>query len=499
MKQCAGLDKAQGSCVLSMCKYLMWMNFFFVLFSGLTCIEKKGGGGECICVLQLTEVGDIFYQTLEPEQPGASGAPASQDEALPQPTQKEAATGGRKPLKPASQLVVSDMSSDEGVIKPTQGLTAQWFVPETPEKEHRALNTHSDSSSEDSASEGKGLYLKKLGLQVFVNNPELDEVNGPYTDAEDEKVCKNNTENTQKPGGVGENLSMSHVTPVKLSDSTLVTWKHWLQKLMRKSHKRESRPHTQHMTVNTVGLLHLSDDEARDPTEEERVQSLRRDLRACMAKRSLLVHSEVSASLGAPGSVPLPNLVDADVWTDALSQRLTVSWQGEEAWQAWWKENLGLNREEKVEALKRKRRREKEAKRATGRRLELSGSFTSSVSYQSELDNFSDSTGWSSAVSQGAWSEGESFASQFQGFDEHGTPRAATPSTQHSDTPVPTPAATPQSVKDICSDQQTPSSLRTLPLSQTPKPDFTPTPRRRTRHPAKDYLNSLFATPVRRR
>lgn len=460
------------------------MDELLVLFSGLTCIQKKGGGDECICVLQLTEVGDIFYQILEPEQPGASGAPAVQDEAPPQPTRKQAATGGRKPRHPAARRAISDTSSDEDVIQPTQGLGVQWFVPETPEKKERALNRRFDSSSEDSASEGKGPRLKKLGLQVFINNPEQDEENGLHT--EDGSVCTTNTENT---GGLGENLSVNHMTQVELSDGTLVTWKHWLQKLMRRSRKKESRTLTQLMTVDTGGLP-LSDDEARDQKEEERVQSLRRDLRACMAKRSLLVHSDVSASIGAPSLVPLPNPVEAEACTDALSQRLTVSWQGEEAWQAWWKEKLGLNREEKVEALKRKRRREKDAKRATGRGLELSGSFTSSVSYQSELDNFSDSMGWSSAASQGAWSEPESIASQFEAFEEQGTP-----STQHSHTLV----LTPQSVQDTCDDQQTPSCPRTLPLSQTPKPDSTPTNRRRTRFLSENYLSSLFASQVRPR
>lgn len=485
--------------VCCLCKYMMWLNIF-VLFSGLTCIQKKGGG-ECICVLQLTEAGDIFYQILEPEQPGDSGPPAAEDEAPPQPTQKEATTAGRKAAKQlpaASQLVLSDTLSDESVM---QSLTMQRFVTETQQRKRRALNIYSDSSSEDSDS-GKGRYLKELGLQVAVNNPEQDEVSGLDAGVKDGKVCKNNAENTEEPGGMGENINMSHKTPVKLSDSTLVRWKHWLQKLMRKSRTNDSRPHTlQHLTVNTGGLLHLSDDEARDPTEEEHVQSLRRDLRACMAKRSLLVHSAVSASLRAPDVVPLPNLVDTDVWTDQLSQRLTVSWQGEEAWQAWWKEKLGLNKKEKVEALKRKRRREKEAKRAGGQRLELCGSFVSSVSYQSGLDDFSDSTGWSSAVSQGAWSENESIASQFEGFWEHGTQRPATPSTVQTDTPVPTPTATPRSVKDKQGDQQTPSSsrTRTLSLSQTPKPDSTPTSLRRTRRPGQDYLSSLFPPQVRQR
>ncbi len=495
------------------------------MLSGLTCIQIKGGreagAEESICVLQLTEAGDIFYQILEHEQPDSSPPPAAEGDPLPQqaakkpkPTLKEATTSGGKTaeqLVPDSQLVISDTSSDEGVIEPTQGATAQMFVAETPPRRQQALNMYSDSSSEDSESVGKRRNLKQLRLQVVVNDdPEPDQASGLDAGVKDGTVIKDNSDNTEEPGGGEETVSgsrsLSHAgpsewqTPVTLSDGALVTWKQWLQKLVRKSREKEPRPHNlQHFTIKTGGLLHSSHKEERNSTEERRVQILRRDLRACMSKRSLLVHSTVSASLPAADVVPVPNQVDAEVWTDQLSHRLTLSWQGEEAWRAWWDDQLGLNKEEKVEALKRKRRRQKEAKRASGRRLELSGSFTSSVSYQSELDDFSDSTGWSSAASQGAWSDSEGMVSQLEGFMELGTPRATTPSTVQTDAPVPTLTATPQSVKGKQADQQTPSSSRSLFLSQTPKPDSTPANQRRNKRPAEDYLSSLFAPQVRGR
>nr|XP_020456839.1 TATA box-binding protein-associated factor RNA polymerase I subunit C isoform X2 [Monopterus albus] len=484
--------------------------------AGLTCIQKKTGresaGEECICILQLTEAGDIFYQLLKPEQPDAdTSRPPAEDKPLPpqaakhlsQPMAIEATTSGEKTaelLPPFSELVVSDTSSDEGMIGPTPSPNGPRVVAETPERNYQAVNMFSDSFSEDSESEQRGQNLK-----IVVNDdPELDQVSGLQAGVKDRQVGGDKAGEPKEHGGVDETVcsssSLGHVVPserqhvVKLSKHALNTWKHWLQKLMQKNCEKKPRPHgLQYFTIRTKGLLCLPDVAARDSTEEERVQSLRQDLRACMSKRSLLLHSAVSTSLGATDVVPVPNLVETEVWTDQLSHRLTLSWQGEEAWRAWWVDHLELNKEEKTEALRRKRRREKEAKRAAGQRLELSGSFVSSLSYQSELDDFSDSTGWSSATSQGRWSdtEGTGPLSKLESFLKHGTPGSATPSKVQNDTPDPT--STSQSVEDKQDGHQTPSCSRMLSMSQTVKHESTPASQRRTRHPSEELLSTLFS------
>ncbi|MGH0183869.1 UNVERIFIED_CONTAM: hypothetical protein FKN15_013265 [Acipenser sinensis] len=98
------------------------------------------------------------------------------------------------------------------------------------------------------------------------------------------------------------------------------------------------------------------------------------------------------------------NPVDPSFWTDELSERLTASWEG--GWSSWWEDKLGLNRDQKIEALRRKRKQQKQA-RARNRRG-LSRSFTSSTSYQSDLSDFSDFSGWSSAASSAGEASGPS-------------------------------------------------------------------------------------------
>ncbi|NXL67680.1 TAF1C polymerase, partial [Chordeiles acutipennis] len=69
---------------------------------------------------------------------------------------------------------------------------------------------------------------------------------------------------------------------------------------------------------------------------------------------------------------------------DPLSARLTETWSGE--WGQWWEERTSFSLAQRQRALRERRRRQK---RARGR-CSLSASFTSSLTYQSELSELSD-------------------------------------------------------------------------------------------------------------
>uniref|UniRef100_A0AAV2J0X6 Uncharacterized protein n=1 Tax=Knipowitschia caucasica TaxID=637954 RepID=A0AAV2J0X6_KNICA len=81
---------------------------------------------------------------------------------------------------------------------------------------------------------------------------------------------------------------------------------------------------------------------------------------------------------------PVPEDVVPEEWDDPVSERLTAAWESEVGWHLWWSENLCADRERRTKAQRQKRRREKEQRRARGRSLlDMSGSFTSSITYQS--------------------------------------------------------------------------------------------------------------------
>lgn len=234
-----------------------------------------------------------------------------------------------------------------------------------------------------------------------------------------------------------------------VSGGSLSAWKRWLAKLRRRRGQPGPRA-PQHVLEDGSDLL-VHCWAAGVP--DERVDTLRLELSTRMRERSLLL----SASLGAPEPPALPDPVDADVWTDALSRRLTASWQGEEAWRSWWREELGLDRQRKVEELRRRRRREKEARRAGRRHPELSDSFSSSFSGLSDWNELSDS------ASRAPWSDTESVKSQ-----------------RSQEPPPPPPAESPA------------ASCPALP-SQTPA---VPPARKRSRDTLDCYLSSLLPPQV---
>lgn len=421
---------------LNLSANIKWIETIF-FFLGLTCMHKTGRAEECICVLQLTEAGDIFYQILQLE---ASVG----EEVLPQTCESHP--------PPAGLLVHGPPQMQQGTSN---------------------MDSHYPSK----------LEMKSKALKPRMSGPHLVQNDETVCDADDGNVCTVLTATTEAPRSMKGNISDKSVA--KLSSSSLFTWKRWLQKLMRRSHRTKFGPRTlQHMLVNTKGLLHHSAEKLMDPSEEQCAERLWQDLTKCMSERSLLVRSTVSASLSPPEVVPLPNAVETDTWTDDLSKRLTVSWQGDEAWHSWWKEKLGLDREQKVEALKRKRRREKEARRASGHHLKLSDSFSSSASCLSEWDNFSDSTSWFSTASQATWSDSEAVSS----LRSQDLPRATTQSTVPTGSPDPTLTATSH-VKNKQSTLKNPSSSCSLLGSQTTTEHFTQA-RQRTRCTLDSYLSS---------
>lgn len=297
--------------------------------TGLTCIQQnRPSDGQNICVLQLTEAGDIFYQVLERQ---------LSEEPVPQEGQRSSRTGRAETLAP-------DTSSDEDVVGPSQAPTARptrisrtaWLVPETPEQERLAASPSEESD----------------------RDRELDP----------DSVKRGTDAETKEDG--------------RISSEASSRWRRWLHKLWQKNRG----------SARTLRLRRVRLRAIRARSEADR-EPAGRELSEAMALRFLLLASADPDHQVAP----LLDGVDTDAWSDRLSRRLTASWEGgEAAWQAWWRDELGLDRQKKAEALLRRRRREKAARRASRGHRPLPDSFASSAA---------DLAGWSS---HGSGYEGES-------------------------------------------------------------------------------------------
>ncbi len=293
--------------------------------SGFTAVQKK----DYLSVFQLTETGDIFYQTLK--------------------------------------LHTDQTASNNDA--PEQSVRVQPTV-ETGESENMQSHTDNDDQSVQSVSETEGRWAVLRHFEV-IDNVDNDDLNTLDTNENIRKELSNHS--------IKNNPSCSTRPPNPSKDPDLqAAWNKWFKPIFKKAKKR--RPNFQRIRMdNLKGMM----GKKLNKPKEDRLMRLRKDLQEVMRKKEMLLHGVTY--LPHLNVTPVPDPVDPDDWPDDVSQRLAASWEGQ--WTYWWEEKLGLNRDKKIAALRRKRRREKQAK--TRNRTSLSGSFTSSVSYQESLSGLS--------------------------------------------------------------------------------------------------------------
>ncbi|TRY94966.1 hypothetical protein DNTS_004648 [Danionella cerebrum] len=209
-------------------------------------------------------------------------------------------------------------------------------------------------------------------------------------------------------------------------------WETWFKPLFEEAAKKKRSTHFRPVQI---GALKNLKKKKQDKLEKDTLTRLRKDLKEAMVKKDLILHG--NTYMPHLEIIPLPHPVDPDEWPDDVSQRLAASWEGN--WKNWWEDKLGLNKNDKIAALRRKRQREKQAK--ARRRTSLCGSFTSSGSL----------SGWSSA------------GSQFLGSDEE-TPEASQGSDLmewKSRTEIHT--KSPVMLRRFLNDQSTPAEITSTP------------------------------------
>ncbi|NWU35702.1 TAF1C polymerase, partial [Hylia prasina] len=166
-------------------------------------------------------------------------------------------------------------------------------------------------------------------------------------------------------------------SPAVPSPAAALQYRRWLRALSRAC--REPPRHTWPPSLSQRRLFSRRDLEGpAGPSSLQR--QMRQQLRQTMEKGGRIQHWEPLA-LQPP---PLPQTLDPAGGLDPLSARLTAAWVGD--WEQWWEERTSFSVAQRQRALRERRRRQK---RAHGRRS-LSASFTSSLTYQSELSELSD-------------------------------------------------------------------------------------------------------------
>ncbi|XP_039945978.1 TATA box-binding protein-associated factor RNA polymerase I subunit C [Hirundo rustica] len=212
---------------------------------------------------------------------------------------------------------------------------------------------------EQEEEEEQTFYLSNL--EVIINNDEEDMcAPAPLEEAE-----------------LQESRANPQPSPVVPSPAAALQYRRWLRALSRAC--REPPRHTWPPSLSQRRLFTRRDlEEPAGPSSLQR--QVRKQLRQTMEEGGRIQHWEPLA-LQPP---PLPQALEPGGGLDPLSARLTAAWAGD--WEQWWEERTSFSVAQRQRALRERRRRQK---RAQGRRS-LSASFTSSLTYQSELSELSD-------------------------------------------------------------------------------------------------------------
>ncbi|KAL2099679.1 hypothetical protein ACEWY4_004073 [Coilia grayii] len=310
--------------------------------AGLTAMQTS----QHVCVLQLSSAGDLFYQTLQL----CSEGPAEKSTQPPTSSGNGQEVDGSRPPSSVDSSVDDDDDDDDRarLRRPPPG-----------------------------------------GLEVVVNSPEL------FDPSDIESEGGQGYAESSQPVGRSSCPTTALADVLQPHQEVLRAWNEWLVALDSEENIKHSNSPFTHC-VKLVKELSIYVLPQRDPHIECAIQSVRQALRKATRTGEVLTHS--ATRLPPLRVTPAPGATEPSKWTDELSERLSETWRGR--WRQWWDDRLGLNHEQKREALRKKRRQEKSKRR---RRISLSGSFTSSVSYQSD----SELSAWSECNSQDLGSDWE--------------------------------------------------------------------------------------------
>lgn len=213
-----------------------------------------------------------------------------------------------------------------------------------------------EEDEEEEEEEEQTFYLSNL--EVIINEEEEEDVGTPA--APQEAECPQEPCASPQP-----------------SPAAALRYRRWLKALFKGCGEppRHTRPHT-------FGQKRLfTRKELEEPAAPSALhRQARQRLRQAMRDGGCIQRWETPAP--PPPALPQPPEPVGD--PDPLSTRLTASWCGD--WEQWWEERTSFNMAQRQRALRERRRRQKQAR---GRRS-LSASFTSSLTYQSELSELSD-------------------------------------------------------------------------------------------------------------